>query len=1016
MRARRFAISLTIMIVVASIIFSSFHVDNVGAVTNSNSAVPVLEKSDGLATSVVSESCSAVVVSHRVTATEIQVMKNGMGVSVEGQDYNQIVDGYGTGLRAPTTSEWQELSQTAQVADSITYPMSTASVDNSLLSWFPPIGNQGSEGSCVAWSVGYYIKSFQEAKEHGWNFSTATWTGTYPGYPSAGFQDKVMSPEFLYNLIDDGTDNGASFEDAVNLTCSIGVCSWQKMPYSQSDHSSWPSEAAWNEAPYYRGNSSGIQYLKVSTASGIESLKNWLAAGNLASIGVDASFYSKLTSADVWTSDNYKPRGASAINHANTVVGYDDSIAYTENGTIRQGAFKVANSWGRGPWENVADGFYWISYEAMRQRVGATSQAMFYYDMINYQPELLATFKISHTIRGDCQITVGVGSTTSPIATKSFTQYINGGSFPFPANNMVMDITEFANKLPRLYNQSYYLRVRDSGSPYGTSAVGTVMSFSVGNVSSSDAPKQTVNNNYVYLTVFYAVLVPELSLSPTSGTAGTTITLNGASFTPSKSVNISYLNPLNSRWLSIVNNTVTNAQGQFNVNVSVPDLMQSSMAGDHPAVFDAIAFRVVDNANGLAYNASISFSEWRRGLTRVGNMTASGLYGNNTNLTSLVAVNSAQSMQVECNWFSPGNVTIYWDGTTYVGTALANQTGYFAASFTVPTTTAGRHEIVVRNGNVDFHVSIACLPSTVDNYDGVWHTSDFTINLTPNANNCTTYYRINGGLIRQVATHGQALIATEGSNNNVEYWSVDEFGNEETPHKTVTNVKLDKTAPFGSIQINNEANYTRSIHVTLTLTADDVLSGVKQVRFSNDGVWDTETWETLTSIRNWTLTLGDGMKTVSYQIMDNAGLTASYSASVMLDTTTPSVNAGQNQTVKAGNPVNFMANECQDNVGISSSVWNFGDGTDANGMTTTHTYSSPGNYTVTLTVQDLAGNTATSRVTVTVQNSLSSTDDTIPEFPSVMFILPLTLVVTLVSLIIRRKSFVKNKKRTVCFS
>jgi PKD repeat protein len=271
-------------------------------------------------------------------------------------------------------------------------------------------------------------------------------------------------------------------------------------------------------------------------------------------------------------------------------------------------------------------------------------------------------------------------------------------------------------------------------------------------------------------------------------------------------------------------------------------------------------------------------------------------------------------------------------------------------------------------------------------------------------------------LTRQVATDGQALIATEGRNNTVEYWSVDEFGNAETPHKTLINVELDKTAPFGSIQINNQANYTRSIYVTLTLTADDVLSGVKQVRFSNDGVWDNETWETLTSTKNWTLTLGDGMKTVYYQIMDNAGLTASYSASVMLDTTTPSVNAGQNQTVKAGNPVNFTPNECQDDVGISSTVWNFGDGTDAIGMTTTHAYSTPGIYTVTLTVQDLAGNTATSNVTVTVQSSMSSNSGTIPEFPSVMFILPLMLVVTLVSLIIRRKSFVKNKKRTVCFS
>ena len=44
-----------------------------------------------------------------------------------------------------------------------------SSWDNSATNWFPPIGNQGSEGSCVSWACGYYTKTFQEAKEHNWN-------------------------------------------------------------------------------------------------------------------------------------------------------------------------------------------------------------------------------------------------------------------------------------------------------------------------------------------------------------------------------------------------------------------------------------------------------------------------------------------------------------------------------------------------------------------------------------------------------------------------------------------------------------------------------------------------------------------------------------------------------------------------------------------------------------------------------------------------------------------------------
>jgi hypothetical protein len=56
--------------------------------------------------------------------------------------------------------------------------------------------------------------------------------------------------------------------------------------------------------------------------SGLESLKNWVASGNLATISVDANQYSNLTSNDVWTLDTYVNPSE---NHANTVVGYDDN-------------------------------------------------------------------------------------------------------------------------------------------------------------------------------------------------------------------------------------------------------------------------------------------------------------------------------------------------------------------------------------------------------------------------------------------------------------------------------------------------------------------------------------------------------------------------------------------------------------------------------------------------------------------------------------------------------------------
>ncbi len=53
-------------------------------------------------------------------------------------------------------------------------------------------------------------------------------------------------------------------------------------------------------------------------------------------------------------------------------------------------------------------------------------------------------------------------------------------------------------------------------------------------------------------------------------------------------------------------------------------------------------------------------------------------------------------------------------------------------------------------------------------------------------------------------------------------------------------------------------------------------------------------------------------------------------------------------------------------VPIANYTWNFGDGTTGTGIITTHTYTNPGTYAVTLTVKDVAGNTDIHTVTVTV--------------------------------------------------
>jgi hypothetical protein len=176
---------------------------------------------------------------------------------------------------------------------------------------------------------------------------------------------------------------------------------------------------------------------------------------------------------------------------------------------------------------------------------------------------------------------------------------------------------------------------------------------------------------------------------------------------------------------------------------------------------------------------------------------------------------------------------------------------------------------------------------------------------------------------------------------------------------------LDTAPPQGSIKINDGIAYTATTAITLTLSATDATSGVAEMRFSNDNNTYLE-WQTFTTSKIWILQDGDDTKTVYVQYKDNAGLISSFSDSIILDTTKPVANAGQNQIVNLGETVSFDAGASSDNVGIVSYEWNFGDGTIGTGKTTIHTYANAAIYTVTLAVKDAANNTATYQITITV--------------------------------------------------
>ena len=104
---------------------------------------------------------------------------------------------------------------------------------------------------------------------------------------------------------------------------------------------------------------------------------------------------------------------------------------------------------------------------------------------------------------------------------------------------------------------------------------------------------------------------------------------------------------------------------------------------------------------------------------------------------------------------------------------------------------------------------------------------------------------------------------------------------------TVSNPVADTTPPTGSITINAGAAATKTTAVTLTLSATDNAGAVAQLQVSNDGT-TFSTPEAYVITKAWTLTSGDGTKTVWVKFKDAAGnWSAAVSDTIVLDTTPP---------------------------------------------------------------------------------------------------------------------------------
>ncbi|MBN2681941.1 MAG: C1 family peptidase [Bacteroidales bacterium] len=232
-----------------------------------------------------------------------------------------------------------ELEQDINLDETIDDGSLPSSVD--LSAKFPPIGNQGQYGTCVAWSLGYNLRTFLHGVDNGLSSS------------QLATSSNQFSPKDLFWAISNankGEDcNGTGFESAFDIMVSRGVATLSKVPYtglgdcSSSPESEWTGEA----------NSYKIENYRKISYTNINEIKDYLNDGRAVAIGAKlGDNFMSWNSSNIISSDTYLDPGMQHAYHAMALCGYDDNKG-------PNGAFRVVNSWGTNWGDN---GYIWVDY------------------------------------------------------------------------------------------------------------------------------------------------------------------------------------------------------------------------------------------------------------------------------------------------------------------------------------------------------------------------------------------------------------------------------------------------------------------------------------------------------------------------------------------------------------------------------------------------------------------------------------------------------------------------------
>ena len=233
-----------------------------------------------------------------------------------------------------------------------------------LQKYAPTVGNQGAQGSCVAWSSAYAARSILESARTG-----------QPG------ESVKFSPSFLYNQIGLDGCQGSYIQRAMEFMTKQGSVPYNAFPYTDQDCSNQPGQQLVQQAAQFKMR--GYNRLSLGDRNDVidlNAIRQNLSQGAPVAIGmmVGQSFMQDMMGKDLWVPASGDESMQGFGGHAMCVVGYDDK-KYT-------GSFLIMNSWGP-QWGS--NGFAWVRYGDFKkfvreayglepmQRVGAAANQAF---------------------------------------------------------------------------------------------------------------------------------------------------------------------------------------------------------------------------------------------------------------------------------------------------------------------------------------------------------------------------------------------------------------------------------------------------------------------------------------------------------------------------------------------------------------------------------------------------------------------------------------------------------------